>query len=57
MMYLSAFGFYVLKDQYYFPKSLGGSGDYSNVFKDYPYPLHAPYLKEYYMAVTSYHLS
>ena len=57
MIYLSALGYYVLKDQFYFPTSLGGSGDYGIVFKDHPYPEHAPYLKEYYISVTSYHLA
>ena len=57
MTYLSALGYYVLKDQVYFPKYLGGSGDYSIVFRDHPYPSHAPYLKVYYISVTSYHLA
>jgi len=38
------------------PTYLGGSGDYSLMFADHPYPKHAPFLKEYYISVTSYHL-
>jgi len=57
MISMSAYGYYVLKDEYYMPSSLGGSGDYSLVFSKHPYAKHVPYLKEYYIMVTSYHLS
>ena len=53
----SAFGYYILKDQDYMPKMLGGSGTYMNCFKGGPYINHTPYLKEYYLLVTGYHLS
>jgi very-long-chain ceramide synthase len=39
------------------PKLLGGSGDYSQVFKNHPYAEHAPYLKEYYLMVSTYHVN
>ena len=57
MVIVSAFGYYVLKDQYYMPTFLGGSGDYLLCYKEAPYPKHAPFLKEYYLIVTGYHLS
>ena len=56
MLYSTAFGYYVLKDEYFMPKALGGAGDYALVFKEHPYPKHVPLLKEYYISVTSYHL-
>jgi hypothetical protein len=56
MTYLCSFGYQVLKNEPYMPRGLGGSGDYSKVFKDHPYPVHSPYLKEYYMCGISYHL-
>jgi hypothetical protein len=45
-----------MKDAYFFPSYLGGNGEYSLIFKDYPYIKHIPYLKEYYMSCFSYHL-
>ena len=56
MISQTCFGFYVLKDQFFMPKSLGGSGDYSQVFKNHPYAEHPPYLKEYYLMVSTYHV-
>lgn len=56
MIYATSFGYYVLKDQYYMPKSLGGSGDYRLAFIEHPYAKPAPYMKEYYISVTAYHL-
>ena len=48
-------GFYILKDTKYFPRCLGGSGDYNLIWEGMPYPSHTPYLKEYYISCTSYH--
>jgi hypothetical protein len=56
MIYSSAFGYYVLKDEEYMPPQLGGAGDMSLGFFHQPYPPHAPYLREYYISVTAYHL-
>ena len=53
---ITAFGYYVMKDAYFMPTYLGGSGDYLLGFKDHPYTPHVPYLKEYYLICTSYHL-
>ena len=36
------FGYKVMKDADFFPSYLGGSGDYSLLFKDHPYPQHPP---------------
>ncbi len=49
-------GYFVLKDQNYFPKSLFGSGEFYNGFKDFPYTIHAPYLKEYFLITMGYHV-
>ena len=35
-------GYYLMKDEDYMPKSLLGSGDFRNSFKDYPYQRHNP---------------
>lgn len=56
MIYSTSFGYYVLKDQYFMPKALGGDGDFALVFNEHPYPKHVPYMKEYYISVTAYHL-
>ena len=56
MIYLSVFGYEVLKNEPYMPWGLGGNGDFRLVFKDHPYPKHAQYLKEYFMCGISYHL-
>lgn len=56
MIYLSTFGYYVLKDEPYMPWGLGGNGDYSKVFANHPYPKHSDHLKEYFMCGISYHL-
>ena len=34
-------GYYVLVDEYYMPKWLGGKGDFTTSFKEYPYAKHA----------------
>ena len=56
MACLTWYGYDTLKDQYMFPTSLGGSGDYALVYSKHPYPEHHPQLQNYYMAVTAYHL-
>ena len=33
----TSFGIYVMKDAYFYPVYLGGKGDYSLLFKEYPY--------------------
>jgi len=45
-----------MKDQYYFPKYLGGNGDYMKVFDGHPYIIHKPYVKEYVLITCGYHL-
>jgi len=44
-----------MKDSFFMPTYIGGSGDYSLLFKDHPYAAHVPYLKEYYLICASYH--
>ena len=57
MITASSFGYYVLKDEYNMPKSLGGSGDFSQTFLENPYPKPKPYLNEYFLIVCGYHLA
>ena len=56
MIYATIFGYYVLKDTYFLPSYLGGSGDHYLIFSQQPYPKHPPLLKEYMISVTSYQL-
>ena len=56
MIFSTSFACYVMKDAFFYPVYLGGKGDYSLLFKDHPYTPHVPYLKEYYILSTSYHL-
>ena len=39
------------------PKSLLGSGDFMKGFDEYPFPIHAPWLKEYILITMGYHVS
>jgi len=38
----TSWGYIVLKDQFYMPKFLGGSGDLFIGFRDFPFAHHAP---------------
>jgi len=55
MICASTFGYLVLKNEKHFPKELGGNGDPWLTYDNYPYPVHAPYLKEYFLIVCGYH--
>ena len=46
-----------MKDDYYMPYSLGGKGDYRDALRDFPYQKHSPWLKEYILVTSGYHLS
>ena len=39
-LFATSWGFIVLKDNYWFPKELGGVGSYSDTFKEFPYGNH-----------------
>ena len=52
----SGWGYYVLKDTYYLPPALGGRGDLSISFKEFPYANHVPQLKEYLLITMGYHV-
>ena len=51
------FCYFIAKDSYYFPASLGGSGDVEESFRDTPYfdKSSTPYIKEYFMLQLGYH--
>ena len=51
-----SFGYYILLDTNYFPHYFGGSGNYSRIWDGMPYQKHVPYLKEYYISCTAYHM-
>ena len=53
---VTAWGYSVLKDQKWYPVSLGGSGDISIVFDEWPYPVRPPQLKEYFLVILGSHL-
>ena len=43
----TTYGWNVLKDQPFFPKGLGGTGDFSLMWENYPYQKHADQLGTY----------
>jgi len=53
---LSVTGYYLLKDESYFPKSLGGHGDVEEMWKDLPYQDQTKNIYYYYVIALSYHL-
>ena len=53
---MGIWGYEVLKDSYYLPESLGGSGDMDLTTKDYPIHEWPSGLKFYYLASMGYHL-
>lgn len=52
------FGYYIAKDSYFMPLSLGGHGNIDKVFDDTPYfnKENVPYLREYFMLQLGYHM-
>lgn len=50
-------GYKVLINQYYMPKLLGGSGDFTKVMTEFPYANHADQLKEYLLVTMGYHVA
>lgn len=55
-MTVTSWGYYVLKDQYYLPVSLGGKGVFIDSLKEFPFAKHAPQLKEYLLVTQGYHV-
>lgn len=52
----SFWGYHIQKDAYYFPKCIGGSGDISLMFRDFPYQTHVPGVKLYMMVELGWHI-
>lgn len=52
----STWGYVLMRDQDFFPASLGGSGDIWKTFQDFPYQKPIPGMKEYYMFNLGWHL-
>lgn len=55
-MFSVSWGYYVLKDTNYLPRSLGGSGDIVNSWIDVEAPTHVPGLKMYGLVTMGYHV-
>lgn len=55
-VWATLWGYSVLKDQYYMPKYLGGSGDFGRSMEEFPYAKHTPQLKEYLLITMGYHV-
>jgi ceramide synthetase len=55
--FVSVYGYLVLKDTQDLPNFLGGSGDISNWFKDYPYREVSTDVKTYMVFTMGYHVS
>jgi len=53
---LSLVGYYLLKNESYFPKSLGGHGDVEEMWKSLPYQDQTKNIYYYYVIALSYHL-
>lgn len=50
-----AWGYYIIINEPYFPRSLGGKGDFSKSFDGYPYTKHSPGFKEILLWTSAYH--
>jgi hypothetical protein len=55
-MFATAWGYYVLKDEYYLPPSLGGRGLMVRSFEEHPFAKHAEGLKTYILVTMGYHV-
>ena len=44
-----------MKDEYWYPTMLGGSGNFDRVFEDWPYFNHPSGLKEYFLVMLGFH--
>lgn len=53
---VTVWGYMVLKDQYYMPVSMGGTGDFRRTHDEFPYAQHLQGLKEYILIPMGYHL-
>lgn len=53
---ITVFGYIVLRDSPVLVPELGGSGDFWNMFKDWPYLEHPPIYKYYYLISMGYHI-
>jgi hypothetical protein len=52
----TAFGWYVMKDSYFFPPCLGGKGSLYAQFTDFPYITPPPLFKIYFTGTMGYHI-
>ena len=54
----ATFGYYVLKDQPFYPWALGGTGTIESALtkEHWPYCAHIPYIKEYILITMGYHV-
>lgn len=55
-IFATGWGYYVLKDEYWFPWELGGKAiSYREAFKEFPYGNHPKGMKEYLLGTMGYH--
>lgn len=57
--FASVFAYYISKDTFFMPASLGGTGNIENTFDNYPYfnKSNLKYMREYFMIQLGYHFS
>lgn len=53
----SIWGYSILKDADFLPVGLGGTGEFSNIFKTFPYTNHEPGLANYLVVTMGYHFA
>lgn len=56
-LFSSYFGYQVLSDQYYFPRSMGGNGTFDKLWQDYPYQKRHDQEIIYIQLILSYHVA
>lgn len=56
-IYAASFGYLMMKDTYFLPPMLGGSGSFLNHFKDWPFIEYPPYYKMFFLTCAGYHLA
>jgi len=54
-VFISIYGYVIMKDEPYFPRALGGSGDYNLCTMDFPYKARNPSLENFVMISLAYH--
>ena len=56
-LFATSWGYSIIKDTDYMPKSLMGKGDYRNAFKNFWFHDHEPELANYFLITAGYHIA